>query len=162
MGQLYTATFSGIAQIAQGDLFELLAPTAHSVIIHEIRIGQTSEVADAQEEQLLIVLKSGQTTSGNGVAVTPRPVIAATGPAYASGGAVERIIVTGTTPVKASGGTIFTHDEEPWNIRAPYLWLPTDKPRIELAAGRRFTVELASTPDDSITFVGTIKFEQIG
>ena len=64
MGRLYTAQFSAVAVSAAQDLFEIVAPSDAIVKIHNIRLGQTSDVGDAAEEILLIKLNSGATTSG--------------------------------------------------------------------------------------------------
>ena len=51
MGRFYTSAFASVAHPAAAqDYFELLAPAANSVIIHSIRIAQSSEEGDAQAE----------------------------------------------------------------------------------------------------------------
>ena len=155
LGMMYTAQFSGVAVSAQQDLFELVAPSDAVVVIHQIVLAQSSETGDAQEEGLLVQLKRGATTSGSaGSSVTPVPLQAGFS---AAGSTVE---ANNTT--KASSGTIVTLHSEAWNIRAPFVWLPPPELRVVVSPGVRFTVELATTPNDSITMGGTVYFEEIG
>jgi hypothetical protein len=152
---MYTAQFNGVAATAQQDLFELVAPADAVVVIHIVEISQSSEVGDAQEEGLSLLLKSGQTTSGSGGStVTPVPVELGS-PAF--GGTCE---ANNTT--KATAGTIVTHGAWAWNVRGPFTLIWTPETRPILSPSRRATLELATTPADSITLSGTITFEEIG
>lgn len=155
LGMMYTAQFSGVAVAAQQDLFEVVAPSDAVVVIHQIVLAQSSETGDAQEEGLLVQLKRGATTSGTaGTTVTPVPLQAG----FAAAGST----VEANNTTKATSGTIVTLHSEAWNIRAPWMWLPSPELRIVVSPGIRFTVELATTPADSITMGGTIYFEEIG
>lgn len=152
---LYAVAFAAVAVTAQQDLFELNTPTDAVTIIHQIVLSQTTEVGDAQEEGLLILLKRGATTSGTpSTAATPVPL--ETG-SSAYGGTVE---VNNTT--KATGGTIVSLHAEAWNVRGPFVYLPTPEMRPILGPSTRFTVELATTPADSITMSATMIVEEIG
>lgn len=155
MGRIYTATFADVAVTAQQDLFELVAPSDAIVLIHQLEISQLLDVGDSQEEMLSIRLKSGSTTSGSGGStVTPVP-ISAGDPAF--GGTCE---ANNTT--KASLGTIVTHYVWAWNVRMDFnkLWVPELRPI--LSPLRRLTVELATTPADSLTMSGVLTFEEVG
>lgn len=154
MSRIYTVQFAGVAATAQQDIFEIVAPSTGSVVIHAIELSQTTELGDAAEEQLLIQLKSGQTTSGSGGSA-PTPVPLAFGDA-AAGATAE---VNNTT--KASAGTIVTHASWSWNIRGEFFKLFTPELRPILRASRRMTVELGTTPADSITLNGTLWFEEL-
>lgn len=155
MGMLYAVTFSGVAVTAQQDFFEYTAPSDGTVIIHSVELTQGTDVGDAASEGLSILHKRGQTTSGSGgTAPTPVPLEAISA---ASGGTAE---VNNTT--KASVGTIVTLHASNWIIQQPYLWLPTPEMRHVVGPGVRYTVELATTPTDSITVSGTMIFEKIG
>lgn len=155
MGMLYTVPFAAVAVTAQQDLFELTAPADAVVLIHQIQLSQSTEVGDAQEEGLSLLFKRGATTSGSGgSAPTPSPVDFG----YAAAGSAAE--VNNTT--KASAGTIVTMVADNWNVRSQYLWLPTPELRITLSPSQRFTLELATTPADSITMSGTLWFEEIG
>lgn len=155
MGRMYTAVFTGVAVTAQQDLFEINAPATGSVIIHSLEITQSTEVGDAQEEGLSILIKSGQTTSGSGGSTpTAIPIIFGD---TAFGGTVE---TNNTT--KATAGTIVTHGSYNWNVRGEFMRIWTPETRPTMPPSRRLTVELATTPADSITMSGTIIFEVVG
>ena len=152
---LYSAQFNGVAVTAQQDFFELVAPADAVVVVHQVHLSQSSDVGDAAEEGLSVLFKRGATTSGSGGS-TPTPVPLEAGFA-AAGSTVE---ANNTT--KASAGTIVTLHAEAWNIRSPFLWLPPPELRIVLSPSQRFTVELGTTPADSLTVNGTLYFEEIG
>lgn len=143
------------AVTAQVDILEVVAHSARPLIMTELHLYQSTEVGDAAEEQLQILVKSGQTTSGSGgSSVTPVPNDS---PGNAAGFTAE---IMNTT--KASAGTIVTHAPISWNIRGPLDLTETDLGQIVLAAGRRATVELATTPADSVTIGGYAVFQEIG
>jgi hypothetical protein len=153
MGRIYTAQFNGVAATAQQDLFELVAGASTPIRIHEICISQISEAGDAAEEGLLILLKQGATTSGSGGSspgALPRDVDDS-----ASAATVE---ANNTT--KASAGTIVTHYTWAWNVRVPLQIIFTPETRPYAKGSRRTTIELATTPADSITLSGYIVWEE--
>lgn len=156
MSGIYTVQFNGVAVTAQQDLFELTAASGKPIVILGFKLTQTTEVGDAQEEGLSILIKSGQTTSGSGGS-TPTPVSVDSSNTVAAGFASE---ANNTT--KASTGTIVTHMAEAWNIRMPLEVLFTQEQQLVMAASRRLTIELATTPADSITMNGTIWVQEIG
>lgn len=155
MSRVYTVQFNGVAVTAQQDLFEIVAPADAVVVIHDLHLSQLTEVADAAEEQLLVLMKSGQTTSGAG-GTAPTAVPVELGDA-AFGGTVE---VNNTT--KATLGTIVTHAAWHWNVRVPFDVVFTPETRPVLSPSRRWTLELATTPADSITMGGYATIEEIG
>lgn len=155
MGRIYRAVAANTAQTAQVDVFELNVASTKAVRLLEIHLSQLTEVADAQEEMLSILVKEGQSTSGSGGStVTAVPAAKGDG-AYA--GTVETHNTT-----KASAGTIVTHLGVNWNVRVPLDIIFTPEAVIVLPPSSRLTVELATTPADSITFGGYIVFEEIG
>jgi hypothetical protein len=152
---IYTAVFNGVNVTAQQDLFEILSPADAITIVHGIELSQSTETGDAQEEMLNLLLKRGQTTTGSGgTTVTSQPI--ETG-SSAYGGTVK---ANNTT--KASVGTIVTLRADNWNVRMPYLWLPTPEMRPITGPGVRMTFELATTPADAITMSGTLWLEELG
>jgi hypothetical protein len=154
MGRLYTAQFSAVAVSAAQDLFEIVAPSDAIVKIHNIRLGQTSDVGDAAEEILLIKLNSGATTSGSGGgSYTPVPI--ELGDA-AFGGTCE---INNTT--QAADGTIVTHHAWPWNVRGPFEIIFEPETRPVLSPSRRCVLTIPA-PADALTMMGTITFEEIG
>lgn len=155
MGMIYTVSFTAVAVTAQQDLFEWVAPSDACVVVHWVRLSQSTEVGDAQEEGLSLLFKRGQTTSGSGgSSATPVPTEAGFA---AAGGTYE---VNNTT--KATAGTIVTLHPENWNVRAQNDWLATPETRFVLSPGIRGTLELATTPADSITMSGVAYIEEFG
>ncbi len=152
---LYTVQFNGVAVTAQQDLFEYTAPADSVVFIHWAKLAQSTEVGDAQEEGLSILIKRGATTTGSG-GTTPTPSPTEFGFAAAGGTAK----VNNTT--KATAGTIVTLDADVWNVRMQAIWLWTPETRLVLSPSQRFTIELGTTPADSITMNGTLCLEEIG
>lgn len=156
MSGIYTVQFNGVAVTAQQDLLELVAAAGKPCVVLGFTLSQTTELGDAAEEQLLLQLKSGQTTSGSGGSA-PTPVATDTSNTVAAGFTAE---VNNTT--KASAGTIVTHWSESWNVRMEKVVTFTQEQQILMAAGRRATLELASTPGDSITMNATFWVQEIG
>lgn len=154
-GRTYTVQFNGVAATAQQDFFEIVAPSDAAVEILEFHLSQSTEVGDAQEEGLSVLFKSGSTTSGSGGSA-PTPVPLSLGDA-AFGGTTE---VNNTT--KAQNGTIVTHGAWAWNVRAPLDIIFTPETTKILSPSARATVELGTTPADSITVNGYIVFREIG
>lgn len=156
MGLMYAATFSGVAVTAQQDFFEYTAPSDAIAIIHRVVLTQSTDVGDAASEGLSILFKRGATSSGTGgtQAATPAPLEFGS---PAAGGVLD---LNNTT--KASGGTIVTLHAENWIIQSQFEYLPTPETRIVLSPSQRFTVELATTPADSITVSGVLLVEEIG
>ncbi|MFB4312942.1 hypothetical protein [Actinomadura sp. 21ATH] len=152
---LYSAQFNEVSVSAEQDLFELVAPSDAVVVVHQIVLSQRSDVGDAQEEGLNILLRRGATTSGSGgSSATPASLQAGSSLA---GSTVE---VNNTT--KAQDGTIATLHAEAWNVRSPFIWLPPPELRIYLSPGQRLTVELDTVPNDAIVANGVIYFEELG
>lgn len=155
MSRTYTAQFTAVAVTAQQDLFEVAAAAGKNVRILAVYLAQSTEVGDVMEEGLSILIKSGQTTTGSGGS-TPTPVSVCVTDAAA--GAVAK--VNNTT--KATAGTIVTHHADVWNIRMPFQLILPEQMQVELTGSRRLTVELATTPADSITMSGTLYFAEFG
>jgi hypothetical protein len=155
MGRVYRAVATNTVLGAQVDMFELNVASTKVVRLLEIHLSQVTEFGDAQEEMLSILVKEGATTSGSG-GLTPTAVPASRGDA-AYAGTVETHNTT-----KAAAGTIVTHLSINWNVRVPLDIIFTPETVIVLPPSARLTVELATTPADSITFGGYIVFEEIG
>lgn len=155
MGRYYRVSFTAVAVTAQQDFFEVVAPADSAVLVHRISLSQSTETGDAAEEGLSVILKSGSTTSGSG-GTAPTAIPNSLGDA-AFGGTVE---VNNTT--KATSGTIVTHCAWNWNIRVPFDVVFTPEMRPIISPSARLTVELGTTPADSITISGYMEIEEIG
>lgn len=159
MGRIYTAAFKGVAVTAQQDLFEIAAPTDAIVVIHEWVLAQTTEFGDTQEEQLLLTTNRGvgTVTSGSGGStVTPQQREDGD---TAFGGVVES---NNTTKMAAGTGSLEELEVYAWNIRGIFQKLYTPETRPIISPGNRWTLELETTPADSVTISGTVTFEEVG
>jgi hypothetical protein len=155
MSRVYSVQFNNVAVTVQQDFFEIVAAAGKNVRILACFISQVSDAGDAQDEQLQILLKSGQTTTGSGGTA---PTKVANNETDAAAG----FTAAANNTTKASAGTIRTHHAEAFNVRAGFIYVPTEKMQIELTGSRRFTVELAETPDDELTMSGTLYVEEFG
>lgn len=158
MGRIYIAEFSIAAHTAQIDYFELLTVTEKPVLIHGWEFGQLTEVGDAQEEMLHLILKrvTGAPTSGSG------------GSAAAAGAAAVPNDTAGSATIefgnttKLSGGTSVTLKRFAWNVRQTCVYWPPPEARITVAGATRLVLEEATTPADSITGpVGYLVYEEL-
>lgn len=133
---------------AQIDIFEMLSASGKPGILLGWEFGQTSEVGDAQEEWLELVLKyvTGAPTSGSGGGTsTFRP----TNPNNTAAGLT---LETGNT-TKLTGGTSVELARFPWNVRQTCLYVPVVEERFVFDAATRLVLELVTTPADSIAAV---------
>ena len=155
MGRIYTASFNEQAETVQVDLLEIAAGASDLIYIHEIGIGQLLDAGDAEEEMLLLKLVSGNTTTGSGGnTITPVPALI--------GDPASGATVKDTNTTKATAGTQVLHYSWYWNIRVPFQMIWTPETRPVLIPSRRMQLELATTPNDSLTFGGYIVFEEVG
>lgn len=155
--RVYSAIFSQVAVTAAQDLFEVLAATGKPVKILAIELGQYTEVADAAEEAVSILLKRGVgSTSGSGGS-TPTAI-----PLDVDDTAAGATVETNNT-TKMTSGTITTLASWTWNIRLPFFVVFEPERRPVIKPGDRMTVELSAATAganvaDSVTMSGTIWF----
>lgn len=133
---------------AQIDIFEILAAAGKPIVLLGWEFGQTSEVGDAQEEELILILKrvTGAPTSGSGGGT---PTFQSVRPNDTAAGVT---IETGNT-TKLTGGTSVEMERFTWNVRQSSLYVPVPESRIVADAGTRLVLELATTPADSISAI---------
>lgn len=155
MSGIYTVQFNGVAATVQQDLFEIVAAAAKPLVLIAFGLSQSTEVGDTAEEGLSILVKSGQSTSGSGGS---SPTIV---PRDASQAAASFAAEANNT-TKATAGTIVTHYAYNWNVRMPFDIILPEPMQIILPASRRLTIELATTPADSITLSGYAVLQEIG
>lgn len=159
-GTMYTVDFKAVAVTVQQDFFEVTAPTAASVVIHGWILSQSTETGDAAEEMLVLTTNrgTGTVTSGSGGTTPTATPIIRTSPAF--GGTIE---VNNTTKLAVGTGTLTTDLEvHVWNVRVPYMLWYTPETRPVVIGGDRWTLELETTPADSVTISGTLYFEVLG
>lgn len=154
MGRMYTAAFTSVTVSAAQDLFELLAATGKRIRVHAWMLTQSSEVGDAAEEMLELLVKRGVgSTSGSGGS-SPTPA-----PQNVDDAAAGATVETNNT-TKMTSGTITTLEAHAWNIRAPFMMIYTPEMRPHVKPGDRLTIELVGAPADAVELSGTIWFDE--
>ncbi|MBX3605362.1 MAG: hypothetical protein KF788_08825 [Piscinibacter sp.] len=155
MSGTFDIPIAAVVVSAQQDLWEITGHAARPFVPIAFHLSQVSDFGDAQAEILPILVKSGQTTSGSGgSAITPTP----TEPGGSAAGFVAEINNT----TKASAGTIVSHGAYGFNVLTGLDVVFTQEQQKLMAAGRRFTIELAGTPNDAITVTGTLTVQEVG
>lgn len=154
MGRIYTVPFASANVGATRDLFEFVAAAGKPCRLRALEMDQTTELMDAADEWLQIIFKSGQTTTGSGgSAVTPVPI----DPDDVAAGFTAAV----NNSTKASGGTIVTRANAAWNVRSGLIWMLPPELCPKISGGMRFTIEMPSTPLDTITMFGTAWVEEL-
>ncbi len=160
MGRIYTLPWTGTVTAAGGnaDLWEINPADDAPAALRMLRLGQISEVADAEEEGLEITIKRllATVTSGNGTAGTEEELAAS---AQAGGFTWE---YNGAT-VATTSGTTETLEEIGWiNRQSPLeLWWPELKFAPKVVQGEALVIRLETTLNDDMTFVGTAYVEEL-
>ena len=153
-GRIYVATFKNVVVSAVQDLFSLNPGANKPVEIHALYLSQTTEVADAAEEQLLIELITGNTSTGSGgAAVTANPMNL--------NDAVDAATVRANDTVEVSAGTAVSKHLEAWNVRMPFIYHPDPEDRIVTSNTFFFAAQLLTTPADDITMSGTLIYKEL-
>jgi len=149
----YAITFAAVAATAAQDLVEITAASTRRVKILGWEIGQSTEAGDAEDEQLRLELIRGYTTSGSGGgAFTPLPLDPAEPAALAAAEINNTTLATAGTPQILHATAL--------NVRAGHIWIPTPDMRPLIAVSTRIVLRMNSTPTDSVSFSGTLYFEE--
>lgn len=136
------------------DLFEFVPATNRSIELCGLILAVTSELGDAQEEQLRIKVIRGHATSGDGTATTPAPLNNGDG---ASGFTAETVGAT-----IASTGTPVDLHSDAFNVRTGYqFWWPDGFGPTCTVAGSRLVVRMMSTVTDDLNMSGTAYIREI-
>ena len=72
MGRVYSAVFEGVSVSAVQDFFELTAPSAAAVCIHEVHITQDSDETSQQLPVRILLVPATITSGSGGSTLTPR------------------------------------------------------------------------------------------
>jgi len=167
-GRMFKSTFSGVtcsAGVAR-DVWEVLAGTAHVIVIHRIFIGNygTAEFGDAKAQGMWprLIRATGSFTSGSGGS-------GVTTASMDGIGGTNTFTVEGnnTTLAVAGSGTLTTLDNETFHAQAGWFYNPTPEERIIIAPS---TALICTFPDDGTLnpsgdlskVTSTITFEVIG
>ena len=154
MGRLYVAHFRDVGITLAQDLFSILPGVEKPIALHYVVISQNTDVSDAAEEGLTIGIVTGNTSPGSGgSALTAEPLN--------FGDAADDATVRSNDTTEVSVGTAVQKHSEVWNIRTPWIYLPTPETRIKSANALYLAVQLITAPADSITTSGTIIFEEL-
>lgn len=158
-GRLYACTFDTTAVTASVDFFEITPADDKPVVIHAVFIGQTTELGDAQEEQLPWSIQRGGTamTSGSGGSTAANGVtLGASG--AASGFTFESL---NTTVATFTSGVVLHRDT--FNVRTGLQYIPTPETRPNVSqANGGLVIRLDAAPADSVSFRGTLLVEEQG
>lgn len=163
MGLIYTAAFEGVTITAAGadtDLWEIDPAADKPVTLLGLSISVTSEVQEAQEEQLRIQIiryVGGTFTTSNGTAVTPRPQAESNSVAFA--GVVEH---NGTT-IASSTGTAHNLESLGFNVRGgygPIFYPPEYRHGVLGIAQSAIVVRMMNTLADDVTMSSTLWLEE--
>jgi hypothetical protein len=150
---MYTASFDNVAVTAAQDLFQLLASATVPIIIHEVRIGQSSDAGDAEAEMLRIALaRSDMTINGSG-GTTPTPA------KHSDGSSAAATVSEANNTTLSTVQTVIVADT--FNVQAGWLYVPTPEERIIILPTEGFIVNLPGAPNDSLTMSGSVTFEEI-
>lgn len=156
----FTVPWTGTVTNAGGnaDLWEITPATNLPCRIRGIRLGQSSEVGDAQEEclRISVVRLTATVTSGSGGS-TPTPERV-----DLSGQAPSFTVEVNNTTVATSSGDTEIVEELGWNVRAtPFeIWYPDPAFAPAAINGQALCVRLQSTVADDLTFAGTLWIEE--
>lgn len=154
MGLMYSAVFQAVAVTAAQDLLSLLTTAACPIKVHYFSCGQSTDVGDAAEEILRIRIQRGMTTVGSG-GTTPAEV------PLLRGGRTALADARANDTTAATGGTIEQVWEEVWNVRSPYIWMPTPAMQVDCGVSMRIAFNLVAAPADSLTMSATIVWEEL-
>ena len=154
MGRMYVVTIAAAAKTVSEDYFEIAPADDKPCRIHALYISQYSDAGDAAEELLIVSLIRGYTASGSGGSAFT-PLLLDKNDA-AAGFAAE---ISNTT--LATTGTPETLHSDSWNVRIPYVWLPTPEMRPRVSQAESRLVVRVSAPADSITVNATLYVEEL-
>lgn len=160
-GNLYTVTSSFTLTFAGGnaDLISIQPAANKPCMLRSLRIGQTSEVAEAQEEGLRFSIQrlpATFTVGSGGSAVTP-------GKVKRSSPAASFTARVNDTTLATTTGTIEVLEELGWNERAsPVEWVWGPDEAYDAINGEGLMIVSQTTPADDLTIQVTAVIEQMG
>jgi hypothetical protein len=155
-GQIYRIPLVRTAVSTPVDLADILTTAAQILWVHEIDLGQSTEVGDAQEEMLQLAWRVGNTTPGTGgnSGVVANPQM--------PGQPVSGLTIGTFRTTKATGGTVITNPIWDWPLRMRFEKIFTPDIQLFLPPSTRGCLELVAAPADPVTMSGTITVEIVG
>lgn len=156
--QTLTSSFTLTSAGGDADLLEVIAASDHPFRLVSVKLSQSSEIAEAQEEsiRLQFIRMTATVTSGSGGG-TP----GVEGIASDDAGENFTSEINNTTLATTSGATSVL-EEFAWNVRTSPLWFPYDDPdnRYAFKPGEAFLIRLPSAVNDDMTFQLTVIVEE--
>lgn len=154
MTRCYTVNLAPAAATVAIDLVAIKPATNIPVKIRAIRVWQTSDVGDAQDEVLTINVVRGNATDGSGGAAG---TMIKKDERDAAASFTSRV---GDTTA-ASAGTPLTVYSSGWNVRAPFEVIFPDQVQPRCDAGQtNIVVRLGGAPADSLTIGCSVDLEE--
>jgi len=151
MERIYTVQFTEVAVTAQQDLFQIEALVVPAKL-HAVYLSQSTDVGDAEAEGLSILIRRVTDAVTNDLTETRVDL--------GSAAANADLAVNETTELVAGAEVIHS---EVWNIaQGPFIYLPPPEHRPTIKIGDALTVNLNTTPADSITMSGVAYFSEYG
>ena len=158
VGRLYSVSFAATAETAAFDAFELTPADDKPIRIHSVYISQNTDFGDAQDELITVTFNRGGTGMTSGSGGSAPTAIPLTSSAETAAGCTAEVL--NTTQASFTSGVVVHRDA--FNVRAGYQYRPTPEERIGVSqANGGFTVSIQA-PADSISFIGTLIFEELG
>lgn len=163
LGRAYALTFENVGITAAQDLFYIKPAADKPCLIEAIylsNVGGAADAGDAQEEIFRLVMNRlpATVTVGSGGSASATGTLNPLAGNDAANGFTGR--TNDTTPATTSG-TARTILADGWNIRIPYVWMPTPEHRPMVANAEAIVFKLLSTPADSVSTSGTIIVREI-
>ncbi len=158
MGRLYSVVFDGVSvTTANGthDLISFLPAVDKPVMLHQVTLGVTSELGDAEEEVLRIGIMVGATTQGTGgTAATGNPLISIND-------AVDAATVRTVDTTIATAGTEVQRYMDTFNVRVGWNYYPAPEHRIMVENAAVLAVRLLAAVADDLTMSGGAIYEEV-
>ena len=156
-GRIYHAHKAKAALTVTQDLFSVLAGTDNPVLIHAFSVFQTSDVKDAEEEimELLMIRGIGATTGSGGTTVAAATLNAGDAADSAT------VMMNNTTKMIAGGGSLVSLPSIGWMIRAPLFFVFPEALRPRVNPEDFWTINMPDAPSDSLTVGLSIWFEEL-
>jgi hypothetical protein len=150
MGVVFSCPFTGIAVTGAGDFFEIIGVADTAVRLLSCRIGQTTEQGDAAAEMSTILIARYTGADGAGTLITPQPHFSnATTGVTCRGPGTEGVTKT----------IVFA---DAFNVQAGWLYQPIPEEMFIISPTDKLAIYNTKSYTDSITFEGTVTFEEIG
>lgn len=160
---IYSVSFDNV-NIANAsgdhDWFQFLPTVGKPLELCAVYLGQSTELGDAQEEQLrwsVVVFTGATLTEGNGTAGTEEPL-------DPNDGASSVVTETVATTIATSSGTTRTLHRDTFNVRTglQMIWPVDLRPKCAaLTAHDAMVVRMLSTVTDDITMSGTAYYKEL-